>query len=295
MFLVGDMLVLFSGYMQVSVPLQEHQPRSKKLKLFGDFYGLKDLEKQKTYVMSLFHICKIGRRRNKLEEALNKEDEEQRFQRNITVKYTLRDGEGDVVEVCKKTFCDVFKITKRRVATLIQLKKSGSIEYVETRGNKKTNRKFTLDDEKQVVDHINCFPREESHYCRAKTNLQFLSQDLNIRKMFIAFQSSFSDTHITERYYREIFNKKFKSLRFKQPRTDTCATCDLLSAESRSSTGRTQAKQKLELHHRKSELALKTMKEDNIKSQEINSKQSSATMDLQWIYYPLSPTETCIT
>lgn len=53
-----------------------------------------------------------------MEEALNEEDEEQRFQRKITVKYTLPDGEGDVVEVCKKTFCDVFKITKRRVATL---------------------------------------------------------------------------------------------------------------------------------------------------------------------------------
>lgn len=230
--------------------------------------------------MSLLHVCKI-RRRRRSKLKVNEGDEGNSFHRNVTVKYTLPDGEGNVVEVCKKTFCDVFKITKRRVETLIELKKGGSIEYVETRGNKVTNRKFSLDDEKLVIDHINSFPREESHYCREKTDREFLSQDLNIRRMFLAFQTVFPDSNINERYYREVFKKHFKKVSFQQPRTDTCGTCDLLNIESRNFPGNRQVKQKLELHHRKAEEALKTMKQDNIKSQEINSEHSSATMDLQ--------------
>lgn len=193
----------------------------------------------------------------------------------------MPDGEGDVVEVCKKTFCNIFQITKRRVATLVELKKGGNIQYVETRGNKVKHRKFTEGDEKTVIDHVNSFPRQESHYCREKTDCEFLSQDLNISKMFAAFMTKFPNSNINIRYYRDVFNKHFKKLSFKQPRTDTCGKCDLLSVESRNSPGNRQIKQKLELHHRKAEQALEAMKADSMRSQEINSEYSSAAMDLQ--------------
>lgn len=246
----------------------------QRLKLFNDLYGLEDYVKENNYVMSLIHVCKIKRRRPSKTESV-------RSTREVTIRYTIPDGEGDVLEVCRKTFLDIFGFTARRVATLIKFKKAGSMEYVEKRGNKLKHRKYNEVDEQSVVDHVNSFPREVSHYSREKTDKEFLSQDLNVHRMYAAYSEKFPESKVTYRFYSKVFKKYFPNLRFRQLRSDTCKTCDLLNAELKCDPRNREKKFQLEHHHRKAEQAMATMKNDNVSSQFPSSEMCCAAMDLQ--------------
>lgn len=116
-----------------------------------------------------------------------------------------------------------------------------------------------------VREHINSFLREVRHYCRTQTGTEkeYLSSDLNIYKLYRAFQMKYPDTTISHRYYYRVFVKDFPNLSFKQPRMDTCKTCDLLNLNSKiiNEEGR-KAKVELELHHRKTEAAFKAIKDE---------------------------------
>lgn len=63
----------------------------------------------------------------------------------------------------------VFAITKQRIETLVSAKKNGEV-FSEKRGNKAQRSKFTAADVDFVIDHVNSFPRDESHYGRRKSN-----------------------------------------------------------------------------------------------------------------------------
>lgn len=105
--------------------------------MFQTFYGMGDNEKQSTYLMSLIHIGGIKRRRH------GTYDDSADSRRTSTVFYTVPNGVGDVVQVCRKTFEDIFGVTHRKVQTLTEKKKGGDLVYVEKRGNKTLHRKYT--------------------------------------------------------------------------------------------------------------------------------------------------------
>ncbi|KAG8333315.1 hypothetical protein J6590_000442 [Homalodisca vitripennis] len=86
-----------------------------KLKLFNDFDLCEDNVKQNTFLMGLLVVTPVNRRRNP------DKPEESRTQASIT--YTLTNGSGGIVKVCKATFLEVFAITKRRIETLVKAKK----------------------------------------------------------------------------------------------------------------------------------------------------------------------------
>lgn len=118
-----------------------------------------------------------------------------------------------------------------------------------------------------VIQHISNFPREVSHYGRMKSNREYLSQDLNINRLYRSFKGIYPNTDITYRFYYTTFKNKYPNLKFHHPRTDTCQTCDLLNMQRRSNPNDRDVKTKLEVHHRKVEKAMKIMKEDHAKSQ----------------------------
>nr|CAH7740783.1 unnamed protein product [Callosobruchus chinensis]CAH7760212.1 unnamed protein product [Callosobruchus chinensis] len=100
----------------------------------------------------------------------------------------------------------------------------------EKRGGKKRSLEC-LDKEKRdrinIENHIDRYPKVESHYCRASTNRLYLHPDLSLRKMYTMFTEqemakacsnlpSFST-------YRKIF--KSKNLSFLHPKKDQCSLC----------------------------------------------------------------------
>lgn len=144
-------------------------------------------------------------------------------------------------------------------------------------------RIYTEEEENRVIDHINSFPREESHYCRTKSSKEYLSQDLTIRCLFNAFKEAYPESKTSYRFYYNCFKEKFPKLSFKTPRTDTCNKCDILHALVKSNPSDVSVKHKLEIHHRKAEKAREVMSKDHADSQLPSSDTCTLSIDLQQV------------
>ncbi|KAJ4433555.1 hypothetical protein ANN_15864 [Periplaneta americana] len=90
-------------------------------------------------------------------------DDPSQSRRQATVHYTVPNGQGDLVQVCRGTFSEIFSLTQKKIQLLTEKKKKkGLTTFKETRGNKTQHRKFSEEVENQVVQHIQTFPREQA-------------------------------------------------------------------------------------------------------------------------------------
>ncbi|CAH1115708.1 unnamed protein product [Psylliodes chrysocephalus] len=171
------------------------------------------------------------------------------------------------------------KNRKRKVES--EARVSGN-EYVT--GKSMKNKPAT--DRQMVRDHINTFPRDESHYNRTKSEKEYLSSDLNMNRLFKAYKIKHPGTTVTYKFYRSVFLKDFPKLYFRKPRVDTCKTCDSLFLKSKSKDVivSKQAKTHLELHQRQVENVLKAIKQDAGNRTLPESDTCTVTIDLQKVF-----------
>lgn len=228
-------------------------------------------------MLGILQIGQIKRRRH------GSYDHPENSKRQISVYYTVPNGSGDHVQVCQQTFREIFCITKKRLENLVKKKKLGCTTYTDLRKDNKRKVKYTEKHRRLIHEHINSFPRNESHYCRKKSSKEYLSPDLNINRLYRAFIQKYPNANISSKYYRKTFKNDFPQLSFKHPRQDTCRTCDLLNAQERS--GKNEANMNLELHHRKVESALSNMKRDHVTSQQVSSTTCTIFIDLQQVLF----------
>ncbi|CAG9830117.1 unnamed protein product [Diabrotica balteata] len=250
----------------------------EKMQLHESYYSL-DLNAQGSYLMGLIQILPVTRRRH------GTYDDDSESRRQCTMSYTVPDGKGGLQKVCKQTFMKIFAVTPQRITTIVKKKKSGDYIYTDKRGGAKMF-KFTVHDRRLVKQHINSFPRDVSHYNRLKSDKEYLSSDLNVHRLFRAFQEKNPCTHISHKFYRSVFLKDFPNLSFRRPRVDTCKTCDQLSISTKSSDPATKktGTTKLELHHRQVEAVFASIKSDFIRSTLPVSDTCTITMDLQKVF-----------
>lgn len=95
-------------------------PAVRKL-VFDEFYKLKNPDSQNKYLYGLIHKGNVRWRRASPSK------------RDVTYHYHLRFNDQEV-EVCKKTFCDVHSIGKRRVEVLCEKLKAGNLLASDSRG-----------------------------------------------------------------------------------------------------------------------------------------------------------------
>lgn len=69
--------------------------------------------------MGLIHITDVRRRRH------GSYDNPANSHRQSIAHYTVPDGNGNVIKVCKQTFMDIFKVTKKQIDGFIKRKKNG--------------------------------------------------------------------------------------------------------------------------------------------------------------------------
>ena len=90
------------------------------------------------------------------------------------------------VRVCKEFYISTLDISQRRISYFFENMRQDTtgIPRTSTRGQHKGNRKYFDEHCKFVVDHINSYPKVESHYCRSSSNRQYLEAGLSVNKMY---------------------------------------------------------------------------------------------------------------
>lgn len=248
---------------------------------FHQFYALDTHTNKMNYLLRLIDIVPVQRRRHGNYSSPSSS------RRQCTVVFMLPNNEGSYVQVCKKMFCTTFCISGQVIETLVQYKKSGKSVMQEERGGVR-KRKYTNQDRQTVREHVNSFPRDKSHYTRNKAggnDVEYLSCDLSLAKLYQAFKEKEPDSHISWSYYRAVFKTDFPHLSFRKPRMDTCRTCDrlVILSRSQSNTGR-KAAEELEQHLAEADRAYQWANRDFTSSTMPSSTACTITIDLQKVF-----------
>nr|CAI5845616.1 unnamed protein product [Callosobruchus analis] len=192
--------------------------------LFEKFYG-QDAKTQSTFLLGLITVCDVQKRRH------GSYENPQNSRRQAIVCYSIPDGQGKHVWVCKKLFQDIFAINEKMLRVLIGKEKLGESCYEDKR-TRHAPPTFSEFDRSLVKAHINMIPREV---------------DPCISKIF---PNCLSIGHALIRAVRVI-------------RLDCQVKTNIESSQS--------AKIQLELHHRKAERAREKLKIDTVESQDPES------------------------
>lgn len=202
--------------------------------IFHSFWSYNDSEKNAFYSSSIDKIQK-GRTRTDSKSS----------RRKFSYVYHFPKSSGKV-RVCKEFFLATLDISPRRIQWFFE-KKFPSFE--DKRG-KHVKRKVSDEAKVIIKDHINSFPRVESHYCRSSVKRQYLDPCLTISKMYELYEFQCNSKGISpEKYhtYKNIFNFDF-NLGFHFPKKDRCDMCEEYKANDFINQVSKELKQKYESH-----------------------------------------------
>lgn len=142
-----------------------------------DYYGMGNLALQREWIAR--HVS-------------HKAHSHVKSRKKQTMRYTLPrhssfSYRGEIVTVCRKMFLNTLGIAERQVRTVLGKTKSGTgVLGRERRGG---TQKPQIQKRQKIIEHLQCFPRVESHYCRSSTTCQYLSEELTKRRMFNMFEN----------------------------------------------------------------------------------------------------------
>ena len=101
---------------------------------------------------------------------------------------------GQKIKVCKPFYMDTLGIKEETVRTACE-KITEGILVEDRRGKHGKHKKLPPNLRQGISDHINSFPRIESHYLRAQTKREYLEDDLNLAKMYDLYVDQCKERH----------------------------------------------------------------------------------------------------
>ncbi|CAB3245065.1 unnamed protein product [Arctia plantaginis] len=138
--------------------------------------------------------------------------------------------------VCKDFFLKTLCISNGPVNEALKHKdQHGNYIGQDKRGCQTPINKISPEAEQRIVEHINSFPRLESHYCRKKSRRQYLDCKLSIAKMYELYKNSLEsegETPCSLFVYKRIFGTKY-NLSFFKPKKDLCIICTRYESSGR--------------------------------------------------------------
>ncbi|KAG8294870.1 hypothetical protein J6590_108570 [Homalodisca vitripennis] len=138
--------------------------------------------------------------------------------------------------VCKVMFLNTLCISNLVVLNVLKKIEPGGLIQADQRGKHTPINKTSDEIKNSVHQHINSFPKYESHYSKEKSEKHFLGTELTIEKIYQLYMDKCNESNVDPKLrakkwlYSDIFNKEFK-LSFKPPEIDTCDTCSMLTAK----------------------------------------------------------------
>nr|CAH7755764.1 unnamed protein product [Callosobruchus chinensis] len=186
----------------------------KREEIFQSFYGLRDLQLRREFVVRHCEPVEIKQRTTKTVSRRSK-----------SYRYLLS-LDGNRVKVCKKFFINTLSISDKFLRTsLSKITKTGAVEKDRRGGRYKSLSDKDNELRRLVAEHINKFPKMESHYCRENSSRQYLYPDLTLRKMYELYldeSKKHKDIASMSTYVR-VF--KEMNLSFHSPKKDQCSLC----------------------------------------------------------------------
>jgi len=180
--------------------------------IFEDFYKLSQNEKYHFY----------GRTTEKIDK-LRCVKKGSPSHRHCTFHYFLFVG-NDKHRICKDFYLGTLDVSQKPIYNFHE--KKNPITGTPSPDNRgKHAKKVVTEAQKQEVrDHIDSFPRVESHYTRSQTKRQYLEPQLNVAKMYELYCKKCSNP-VKLSYYRHIFVTEY-NLDFHMPKADRCDLCE---------------------------------------------------------------------
>lgn len=190
----------------------------ERAKIFKEYWGLKDLEKQREFISSNLKTV-TPRYKYSNKEAPRKPN---------NAYYFLIDGQQ--VRVCKCFFMATLAINHKVITTVLRkqtLCNSGKVMEKDKRGRHGKHKKISEDIKNSIRKHINTIPRIESHYCRSHSSKEYIEGSKSIADLHRDYlelckqENAPSGNYLM---YFKIFNEEF-NLAFHLPKKDQCEVC----------------------------------------------------------------------
>lgn len=185
----------------------------QRQKIFDAFYGTKSLQLQREFIAR--HVTTHDTKRKRTSNAVSR--------RTRTFTYRLTNA-NRLITVCKTMFLNTLGISEKTMRTSLNKLTEEGIVLPDARGG----RHVTLLEKDSatrsaVLDHIQLFPRMESHFCRQSTTREYLHPDLTIKKMYYFYKQEGRQPRCSYHTYRRVF--KSLNLSFHHPKKDQCSLC----------------------------------------------------------------------
>ncbi|XP_066968472.1 uncharacterized protein [Macrobrachium rosenbergii] len=192
--------------------------------LFIEYWNLGSVDSRRNYLATLITP------KNPLRTRLRDGGGENIRVRDVTYEYAL-EIQMKRHPICQKYFLRVFGETKKFLEVLQKKKKetASGVSRGDRRGTTPNPRRIKEEELSKIDDHIKSFPAYESHYSRAHSSKKYLSSTLTLAKMYSLFKERYPESSVTRFTYEKRFH--CHNLSFKQPKIDTCHTCDVLKMQ----------------------------------------------------------------
>lgn len=244
-----------------------------RMEIFHQFWELGHYERQGDFIRD-----HIRERPPKMRSASSEK------QRSSTREFVLNLDTNQ--RVCKDFFMKTLDIGPKMIEIALKKKSGGTAAMGDKRGRHVPANKTKDDMLHRIRKHIESFPKMNSHYARKDTSREFLSADLNVRKMYNLFSSKCQTDGVdtcTEKTYRKVFNEEY-NISFHRPKKDLCSTCETYKIKQKENLNDSETDEKYKEHIIRKEQARNEKSNDSKQAKEDNS-YFVGTFDLQSVLF----------
>ncbi len=217
----------------------ESVPGEEQKDLHKAFWQLGSWDIQNQYIAGIVHVSDVKKH---VKGAI--------VHKGKSRKFTL-----GTKQVCKAFFLKVLGVSQGRMQKAVEgASRNEGAAKKDGRGSGSKN-KTPLEKIGRVMNHIEKFPKYESHYSRQQNQKRlYLAHNLSLIKLYHLYVSECKNDGVMPvslNIYREVFNTKFR-LSFRRPYTDTCFRCDTFQQKIKHGNveERANGEREKELHQR---------------------------------------------
>jgi len=130
---------------------------------------------------------------------------------------------NDKIAVCKTWFLSVLQVSDKRVRVVTNKLRGNQLRKItDQRGTHVPKNKLSEHIYNEIVQHIESFPKMESHYARKDSKKLYLDSDLNISIIYRLYKEKVQKP-VSKSSFRNIFSSFNYS--FHTPKKDSCNDC----------------------------------------------------------------------